>query len=200
MQANRITAVAATALAGTLALGAAGIATADHGSDHREKRQQAPGAPQPGADRPEADRQLAQQAETLQDTAAVSDAVGRVLTDVNQAKDGKLSPYRAQRHAHRVAKALTELRTAVTRQAVKSRPLPAAELTTKAASALQASTAKLLRISTAGDERKTRSAARETLVDTVNVVTAANAYGKIPAATLEGLTGKKAPAPSTEPA
>ncbi|MEU6124512.1 hypothetical protein [Streptomyces sp. NPDC047123] len=193
MRALPVRRIATTTLCATLLLGTAGPALASDAT--RDETRTASSAPAPDA------AALLGQAQQLNSLGGVLTPVTDLLSAALQAKDGKLAPEDAKKHADAVKKALE----AAAKPPVKAPADPAAavpqlptggsprdakapvDVKADAVAALQKAVDELVKAATAGDPKAVLAAAPTVLTGLVNLTVATVLGGGLPAPNLPGL-------------
>jgi hypothetical protein len=175
MRVNKtVSAVLATTFAGAVALG--GITAASAFASDEPRPQAAQQAPVPQA------QELQQQARVLGETGDVLSPVSELIDAALNAPEGRLSEDKADRHAKAVQEALAPLQA----QRASERA-PRADLTARAATALEAQVDKLLRAAESGNQRRVAEEAEATVQATVNLMAGVVMSGGLPTPDMKGL-------------
>ncbi|THA24375.1 hypothetical protein E4198_06105 [Streptomyces sp. RKND-216] len=189
MRVNKtVSAVFATTIAGAVALGGVTAATAFAADEPRPQAAQQ--APLPKA------QKLQQQTRVLGETGDVLHPVAELIDSVLNAPEGRLSQREADRHAKAVQEALAPLQAQQTQNS--SDRAPRANLTARAAVALEAQVDELLQAAESGNQRRIAKEAEATVQATVNVMAAVVADGELPAPDMNGLSQPQDAAPNAQ--
>ncbi|EST28222.1 hypothetical protein N566_22965 [Streptomycetaceae bacterium MP113-05] len=178
MRVNKtVSVVLASTFAGAVALG--GVTAAAAFASDEPRPQAAQQAPLPNA------QDLQQQARVLGDAGGALTPVSELIEAVLNAPEGQVSEARADRHAKAVHEALAPLRAPAAQNSAER--APRANLTARAATALEAQVDELLQAAETGQQRRIAQEAEATVQSMVNVLTSVLAGGALPAADMAGL-------------